>query len=121
MCVSTWSGAHILQLPGAADRCVSSSAPLFFTPYTNPFNAEIALPFRLAEEGEVSPVIYDILGREVRVISAETLPAGYYYDPDRALRWDARNADGNRVGSGVYIGFLQVGKRALSRKIVLIK
>jgi hypothetical protein len=52
-------------------------APLFYTPYPSPFNAEIAPPFRLAEEEEVSLVIYDILGREVRVINAETLPAGY--------------------------------------------
>jgi len=87
--------------------------------YPNPFNAQTVIPFTLDRSGKVELTVYDVLGREIRVLHATPLQAGAH-----EFVW---NADG--VASGVYMVRLSVegtgipvpGSRTAVKKVVLVK
>ena len=84
---------------------------MLFPAYPNPFNSAVRIPYRLVEDGRVILRIYDALGQQVRRVDLGFGAAGYYYGPDRAVLWDGRDQRGWRVGSGLYLYELQVGKK----------
>ena len=63
----------------------------------NPFNPGTVIPYRLDVDGPVRLVIYNLLGQRIRTLVDETQTAGSY-----RVRWEARDAAGRRVSSGVY-------------------
>lgn len=65
--------------------------------YPNPFNPETIIEYDLPAEGEITMDVFDILGRKV----AE-LFSGHKSPGTHSVRWDARDMDGNPVGSGTY-------------------
>jgi hypothetical protein len=65
--------------------------------YPNPFNPETEISFGLPEPSDVTITIIDLLGRDVATIASGHYNAGY-----RRLRWDGVDANGNKVGSGIY-------------------
>ena len=69
--------------------------------YPNPFNAETVLRFHLPVDGTAELVIYDVLGRRVR-----TLTAGFASAGNHLVRWDARDENGHDVATGVYFAHL---------------
>ncbi|MEO8665061.1 MAG: T9SS type A sorting domain-containing protein, partial [Ignavibacteria bacterium] len=46
--------------------------------YPNPFNPETKIDYDIAADGNVSIILYDMMGREVRELVNENKPAGYY-------------------------------------------
>ena len=70
--------------------------------YPNPFNPETWIPYELAEAASVTLTFYDVRGRVVRTLALGHRPAGVYRTKARAAYWDGRNAQGERVASGVY-------------------
>ena len=70
--------------------------------YPNPFNPETWIPYELAEAASVTLTFYDMRGRVVRTLALGHRPAGVYRTKARAAYWDGRNAQGERVASGVY-------------------
>ena len=66
--------------------------------YPNPFNPSTTIPYRLAVASTVQLEIFDIAGRKVRTVLAETQEAGF-----RETMWDGRDEDGHVVGAGVYL------------------
>ena len=96
-----------------------SSVPTPFTldtPYPNPFNMSVTIPFSLPEAARVEVSIYSITGQRVRVLQADRLPAGSH-----ALRWDGRDDSGTVVSSGLYIVRVAGGGKIAMRKVVLVK
>jgi hypothetical protein len=89
--------------------------------YPNPFNPETWIPFRLAEDADVTIRIYDIQGRLVKDMVLGRLEAGIYEQRDRAAYWDGRNEQGEQVSSGVYIIKLSTTGAHTVRKACLIK
>ncbi len=91
-----------------------------FTPgpvWPNPFTSETALEFSLARESDLRLRVFDIRGREVRVISRDGAGPGV-----QRLAWDGRDARGRRQAQGVYLLRLELdGRRAASRKTLLLK
>ena len=85
--------------------------------YPNPFNPKTTITFSLPRAGEVSLLVYDLLGREVARLVREMKQPGTY-----TVTWDARG-----VASGVYFGRFNVldetGKILFSNtnKLVLLK
>ncbi len=86
--------------------------------YPNPFNPTTTIKFGLPKQSQVSLVIYDILGREVKELVNDKLQAGYYH-----FTWDA-----TRFASGVY--FYRIEAQSLSgdkksfvevKKLLLLK
>ena len=69
-----------------------------FQSYPNPFNPSTTFEFGLPSPGNVSLIVYDVLGREVKTLVKGTLGAGYH----RAT-WNASS-----VASGVYFARLTV-------------
>jgi hypothetical protein len=60
--------------------------------YPNPFNPGTKIDFTLPFESKTKVIVYDITGKEVKVLVNETLQSGYY-----TLRFEASN-----LSSGVY-------------------
>jgi flagellar hook assembly protein FlgD len=67
------------------------------------------------QAGEVRLVVYDLAGREVRVLANGRLEADDY-----RARWDGRNESGQRVSGGMYVVRLEAEGRALVRRLVLL-
>jgi hypothetical protein len=84
--------------------------------YPNPFNPTTTIPYALSRKAQVRLSIYDLLGREVRVLVNAEQPAGTY-----SVSFNAVNLAG-----GIYFYQMQAqltnGFRYISRKkLILIK
>lgn len=79
--------------------------------YPNPFNPSTYIHFRLPETSDVRLAVYDMLGREVAVLTDGTLTQGSH-----TYSWDASNAS-----SGVYLYRLSANGQVFTRKMTLVK
>jgi hypothetical protein len=85
--------------------------------YPNPFNPTTTIRFSLPLEKEISLVVYDMLGREVKTLIAnQEFSSGSY-----EVTWDATNNMGSKVVSGNYIATLKFGNFTKSIKMMLLK
>lgn len=84
--------------------------------YPNPFNPTTQIRFTNPQAGQVKLSIFDLLGREVKVLYQGSLNAG-----EHTLTWHGRNTSGEAVPSGVYFCRLTQGDRQITRKMVLIR
>jgi len=89
--------------------------------YPNPFNPGTQVRLELPEAANVWIRVVDMLGREIRTIKRQTLPAGAY-----VLAWDGRDDQGMPVSSGSYILSMEAhgnsgAHSTISRKILLLK
>jgi hypothetical protein len=84
--------------------------------YPNPFNPITTIEFALPRSGHVRISIYNTLGRQVRVLVNEPLPAGEY-----RITWNGRDFRGNQVASGIYLYRLEAGDFIVTKKMVLLK
>ena len=101
------------------DRAQSAIVPttLQLLPnYPNPFRTHTTLEFTLPERHDVRLVIYDVLGRRVRTLVDRSFNAGRH-----TMRWDGRNANGQPVASGIYLGRLEVGDQRHIQRLVLVR
>ena len=89
--------------------------------YPNPFNPETWIPYRLAEDANVSLTIYDTSGALVRSIDIGHQTAAVYETRAKALYWDGRNQFGEQVASGIYFYSLIAGDFSATRKMVILK
>ena len=89
--------------------------------FPNPFNPETWIPFRLADESNVTIQIYNPTGQLVRRLSLGTLPAGDYSSQSQAVHWDGRNNNGEPVSSGVYLYTINAGDFSATRKMLIQK
>lgn len=81
--------------------------------FPNPFNPSTTIPFELDEPARVNATVYDIMGREIAVLSDnQTFNAG-----EHALTFDA-----NGLTSGIYLFRLELGTGQIrTQKMTLIK
>ncbi len=79
--------------------------------YPNPFNHSSIFKFQCSMKGHVNISVYDITGREVRMLVNETLQPGTY-----EVRFD-----GSGLNSGIFFYRLVSGKISIIRKMILIK
>ena len=71
--------------------------------------------FRLDAPGHARIAVYDLSGREVARLADRALPRG-----EHTLAWDAREKDGRRVASGLYLVAVEsLGARATTRAVVI--
>lgn len=88
--------------------------------YPNPFNPGTRIQYQLAQSGEVTLEIYDLLSKKVTRLVNEKQSAGIY-----SLSWSGKDQLGNEVASGVYFYRLLVkGKNVnyvFSRKMVKLQ
>lgn len=79
--------------------------------YPNPFNPKTKINFSIPKSDFVSLRVYDILGREVKVLANELLTAGEY----------EAEFDGGDLSSGMYYYSLRSGEYVDVKKMVLVK
>ena len=89
--------------------------------FPNPFNPDTWLPYELAADAPVSIHIYNLQGQLVRQLNPGKQEAGYYVTKDKAAYWDGRNADDEKVASGIYWYTLQAGEFNAIRRMVILK
>ena len=90
--------------------------------YPNPFNPSTRITFGLPGAGDVTLVVYDVLGRKITTLVEGSRTAGYY-----TLNWDGTDEAGGSVSSGIYfvrlivqnvngrVGFSRVEKVFMAR------
>ncbi|MCE1164763.1 MAG: T9SS type A sorting domain-containing protein [Bacteroidetes bacterium] len=93
---------------------LSSETPSSYSLYQNfpnPFNPVTTIQYALPKESRVTLRIYDITGREVRVLVNEIKTAGYY----------AIQFNGSELSSGIYFYKIEAGDFIQTKRMVLIK
>jgi len=84
--------------------------------YPNPFNPVTTLRYDLPENGIVTIIIYDMLGRQVKTLINQTQDAGF-----KSVVWNATNDYGKPVSAGIYLYQIQAGENISTKKMVLLK
>ena len=84
--------------------------------YPNPFNPTTTLRYDIPEDGNVSILIYDMMGRQIRTLVNRNVSAGYHF-----IQWDGTNQSGSPVSAGVYIYILQSENYRSLKKMILLK
>lgn len=84
--------------------------------YPNPFNPTTTVEYDLPGDGNISLVIYNMLGQKVK-----TLYSGFQLAGTHRLQWDATDDRGNLLASGVYFYHLRVGDFLQTKKMMLLR
>jgi hypothetical protein len=79
--------------------------------YPNPFNPSTTIEFALPKSGQVSLIIFDVLGREVGTLLDKRMEMGRY----------SINFNAARLASGVYFYKLQTSEYTETKKMMFIK
>jgi len=79
--------------------------------YPNPFNPFAVIKYEIPEESYVTIRIYDVTGRQVKLVENDLKQTGTY-----EMMFDGRN-----LSSGIYFCRIEAGSFHESKKIVLIK
>jgi FlgD Ig-like domain len=84
--------------------------------FPNPFNPSTKIAFELPKASHLRLGIYDMVGREVRVLVDGSYPPGY-----TELLWDGRNNNGLEVASGVYFYRIATENWGSVKKMMMVK
>ena len=84
--------------------------------YPNPFNPVTTIRYQLPTASNVRMTVYDILGREVKVLLHEHKNSGTH-----ALQWSGTNRFGQPVASGTYFLIMEALNFNQIQKVLLIK
>jgi len=79
--------------------------------YPNPFNPSTQINYSIAKTGFVRISVFDVLGREVKVLLNEVKTPGFY----------AVDFDGTNLSSGMYFYRIESGNFVDTKKMTLIK
>ncbi len=104
----TWIGDWVLS---ADDEEMPVNTFSLYQNYPNPFNPVTQIRYSLAEAGDVSIKVFDILGRQVSQLVSENQSAGSY-----TVHFNAAN-----LSSGVYFYSIESGSYKDSKKMILLK
>ena len=101
------------------DGTLDIEQPLEFTlsaNYPNPFNPTTTIDYSIATAGDVSIIVYDMMGREVRSLVADFATPGSY-----SVVWDATNNEGLSVAAGMYVYKMTSSDFVEVNKMLLVK
>ncbi len=84
--------------------------------FPNPFNPTTTISYELPKNSFVNIIIYDLLGREVKVLVSGELVSGFH-----EIIWDGKDNFGRSVGAGVYFYLIKAGEFRQTKKMVLLK
>lgn len=86
------------------------------SPVPNPSSGATRIRFTLGKAGSVRLALYDVGGRECRVLAAGTQPAG-----EHTLVFALDNGRGSRLGPGVYFLKLESEGRAVTKRLAILQ
>ena len=89
--------------------------------YPNPFNPETWIPFELHQNTNVSLTIFDLKGNQVKKIDLGYSQPGKYVSHDKAIYWNGKNDNGEKVASGTYFYTIHTNNYTQTKKMVILK
>ena len=89
--------------------------------YPNPFNPETWIPFELHQNTNISLTIFNLIGNQVRRIDLGYTQLGKYASRDKAIYWDGKNDNGEKVASGTYFYTIHTNDYTQTKKMVILK
>lgn len=87
-----------------------------FQNYPNPFNPSTSIQFQVPKASDVTVIIYDMLGQQVKSLFTGQVLAGKY-----TVEWDGTNNAGAKMSSGSYIYRMTAGDFVQVKEMVLLK
>ena len=84
--------------------------------YPNPFNPATQIKVTVKEQSNIKVAVYNILGKEIKLLLNENLPAGEY-----TIQWDGKDNEGNNLAGGVYFIQMITGNYQKTIKSILLK
>ena len=86
--------------------------------YPNPFNPTTKLRFDVADNSQVTMVVYNLMGQEV----VQLLDNAFYEPGSYTMTWQALNKRGEQASAGMYLVRMTTsGGFTATRKMVLLK
>ncbi|MEZ5357590.1 MAG: FlgD immunoglobulin-like domain containing protein [Candidatus Zixiibacteriota bacterium] len=82
----------------------------------NPFNPTTRIDYSLARRGDVSIIVFNILGQKVKTLVDGEMDAGQH-----TVYWKGEDAAGNAVASGMYFYKMMSGEFVTTRKMILVR
>ncbi|RNI28280.1 T9SS C-terminal target domain-containing protein [Rufibacter immobilis] len=83
--------------------------------YPNPFSRNVTFTFTSAQKAVVSLKILDLAGREITTVRHAAMGAGAH-----KVEWNGTDASGRKLGAGLYLYSLQMGKERVVKRIALV-
>jgi hypothetical protein len=119
-----WPGVDGSSYRGALSPIEDANPPTRSNPdkfslqqnYPNPFNPSTTIKYSVAKPCNVQIIIYNQLGQEVYVLVNERNPAG-----EHNVRWNGKDAKGNKVASGIYYYRLTAGNQVETKKMLYLR
>ncbi len=84
--------------------------------YPNPFNPSTTIKYRLPSSEPVRVTVFDVLGRQVKVLVDARQPKGWHQ-----VNWDGQNNENTRVSSGIYFYQIHYGNFNETKKMIILK
>ena len=84
--------------------------------YPNPFNPTATIRYDLPEDSNIRIVIYNLLGREVKLLANRYEAAGF-----RSIRWQGKDNFDRDVSAGIYFLLMETNNFTSTRKLILLK
>lgn len=114
--LTEWLRQHWGESLAIAEDNIPPKEFRLFQNYPNPFNPVTTLHYDLPKRSDITLMIYDILGRQVRTLVQGMEEPGY-----KSVRWDGTNDLGQQVSAGVYLYRIEAGDFTQTRKMVLLR
>ena len=70
----------------------------------------------VTEDSTVTAKIYDVTGKQIRMIELGHIPAGNYVELSKAIYWDGKSENGEQVSSGTYFYQIEAGDYIETRR-----
>ena len=84
--------------------------------YPNPFNPSTQINVNVKKQSNIQVAVYNILGKEIKLLLNENLPAGEY-----TIQWDGKDNEDNILSGGVYFIQMIAGDYQKAIKTILLK
>ena len=114
---SSWGYLMVSSTTGVTEKEVA--IPLktdLYVNYPNPFNPTTNLKYSLAKDADVSLIVYNMLGQEIKTLVKEKQAAGYH-----TIQWDGTDEAGQQVTSGIYFYTFKADGMIKTQKMILMK
>ena len=82
----------------------------------NPFRTSVQIDYILPTAQDVNFTIYDVCGQKVKTFIDEYQDAGQF-----SVTWTGCDDKGRKLAAGIYFGRIEVGKNAVTNKLILIR
>jgi hypothetical protein len=118
--VAQWSGGAIAASGADESQILNATQPIpigLRLAGSNPTKGSFSFEFGVASGPvDVSFSVFDVTGRQVRVIDGQSLATGTH-----SFQWDGRDSRGQRVGPGVYFLRAMSSGAVETRRLVMVR